>query len=291
MHTVLQGGIFLSLTKQWEVEELFTFPLELGCVKEGKKINVQVNWEAQELMGVIHIRGIYHITAKVRFGLERQEQFSAGTLIEHIDLEGDEGYFEYAIPFSLELPNGQLKDLRVEDIKTTCQDSLHIVWQVICVYDELTTTTDETQPENYLSIPKVDIKEQIAKVGEEIPLSKQFNNAGAGVLKNIDIPYQTPTDGFTNDAKAILDNEILESVEIAVKYRGYIQREQRIAEKILKLEDVRIPDNFDFLKVTSLSIESRQKLMKHRPTTIAQASRIPGVSPADVSVLLVYFGR
>lgn len=163
MHTVLQGGIFLSLTKQWEVEEMFTFPLELGCVKEGKKINVQVNWEAQELMGVIHIRGIYHITAKVRFGLERQEQFSAGTLIEHIDLEGDEGYFEYAIPFSLELPNGQLKDLRVEDIKTTCQDSLHIVWLVICVYDELTTTTDEAQPENYLAIPKVDIKEQIVE--------------------------------------------------------------------------------------------------------------------------------
>ena len=152
---------FLSLTKQWEVEEVFTFPLELGCVKEEKKINVQVNWEAQELMEVIHIRGIYHITAKVRFGLERQVQFSAGTLIEHIDLEGDEGYFEYAIPFSLELPNAKLKDLRVEDIKTTCQDSLHIAWQVICVYDELTTTTDEVQQENYLEIPKVDIKEQI----------------------------------------------------------------------------------------------------------------------------------
>jgi len=161
VHTVLQGGIFLSLTKQWEVEEVFTFPLELGCVKEEKKINVQVNWEAQELMEVIHIRGIYHITAKVRFGLERQVQFSAGTLIEHIDLEGDEGYFEYAIPFSLELPNAKLKDLRVEDIKTNCQDSLHVAWQVICVYDELTTTTDEVQQENYLEIPKVDIKEQI----------------------------------------------------------------------------------------------------------------------------------
>ena len=163
MHTVLQGGIFLSLTKQWEVEEVFTFPLELGCVKEDKKINVQVNWEAQQLMEVIHIRGIYHITAKVRFGLERQVQPSQGTLIEHIDLEGDEGYFEYAIPFSLELPNGELKDLRVEDIKTTCQDSLHIAWQVICVYDELTTTTDKAPQENYLEIPKVDIKEQIAR--------------------------------------------------------------------------------------------------------------------------------
>jgi tRNA uridine 5-carboxymethylaminomethyl modification enzyme len=136
-----------------------------------------------------------------------------------------------------------------------------------------------------------EIKAKISEVGKQLPLSKQFNNAALDAVENIDIPYQTPTDGFTDDAKSILDNEILESVEIAVKYRGYIQREQRIAEKILKLEDVRIPDNFDFLKVTSLSIESRQKLVKHRPTTIAQASRIPGVSPADVSVLLVYFGR
>jgi len=124
---------------------------------------VQVNWEAQQLMETVHIRGIYHITAKVRFGLQKQVQPSQGTLIEHIDLEGDEGYFEYAIPFSLELPNGELKDLRVEDIKTTCQDSLHIAWQVICVYDELTTTTDKAPQENYLEIPKVDIKEQIAR--------------------------------------------------------------------------------------------------------------------------------
>ena len=88
-----------------------------------------------------------------------------------------------------------------------------------------------------------------------------------------------------------LTDEILESIEIAVKYRGYIEREKRIADKILKLENIVIPDNFDFSKVTSLSIESRQKLIKHRPTTIAQASRIPGVSPADISVLLIFFGR
>lgn len=124
---------------------------------------------------------------------------------------------------------------------------------------------------------------QVEKVSQISPLSKSFNN--------LELPYQTPTVGFTEQALRILPDEILESVEIAVKYRGYIQREQRIADKILKLENVIIPENFDFLKVTSLSIESRQKLMKHRPTTIAQASRIPGVSPADVSVLLVYFGR
>ena len=83
----------------------------------------------------------------------------------------------------------------------------------------------------------------------------------------------------------------MESVEIAIKYRGYIEREKRIADKILKLENITIPEDFDFSRVTSLSIESRQKLIKHRPITIAQASRIPGVSPADISVLLVFFGR
>ncbi|MBR4088588.1 MAG: tRNA uridine-5-carboxymethylaminomethyl(34) synthesis enzyme MnmG [Bacteroidales bacterium] len=123
------------------------------------------------------------------------------------------------------------------------------------------------------------------------PMNKSFNNAALSTKHYLELPYQTPTNGFTEQAYSILPDELLESVEIAVKYRGYIQREQRIADKILKLENVVIPDNFDFLKVTSLSIESRQKLMKHRPTTIAQASRIPGVSPADVSVLLVYFGR
>lgn len=137
-----------------------------------------------------------------------------------------------------------------------------------------------------------EMKADAAGVNEKSPLSKAFNNVGTGAEDNfIELPYQTPTAGFTQSAESILKDEILESVEIAVKYRGYIQREQRIADKILKLEDVVIPDNFDFLKVTSLSIESRQKLMKHRPTTIAQASRIPGVSPADVSVLLIYFGR
>ncbi len=141
-------------------------------------------------------------------------------------------------------------------------------------------------------LPQKDtVKVNLAEVAESCPLSKSFNNAGAGKTNMIDMPYQTQTAGFTKEAEDILGNELLESVEIAVKYRGYIQRERRIADKILKLENVVIPDNFDFLKVTSLSIESRQKLMKHRPTTIAQASRIPGVSPADVSVLLVYFGR
>ena len=85
--------------------------------------------------------------------------------------------------------------------------------------------------------------------------------------------------------------EILDSSEISIKYKGYIQREQQMADKIMRLENLSIPEDFDFDKVESLSIECRQKLKKYSPRTIAQASRISGVSPADISVLLVYFGR
>ena len=85
--------------------------------------------------------------------------------------------------------------------------------------------------------------------------------------------------------------EIIDSVEIGVKYKGYIEREKSIAEKIARLEDLKIPQDFDFDMVSGLTIECRQKLLRYKPTTIAQASRISGVSPADISVLLVYFGR
>jgi len=85
--------------------------------------------------------------------------------------------------------------------------------------------------------------------------------------------------------------EILDSSEISIKYKGYIQREQQMADKIMRLENLTIPEGFDFDRVESLSIECRQKLKKYAPRTIAQASRISGVSPSDISVLLVYFGR
>lgn len=85
--------------------------------------------------------------------------------------------------------------------------------------------------------------------------------------------------------------EIRQSAEIRIKYAGYIERERRVADKIQRLEHLEIPESFDFTKLESLSIECRLKLNKYRPRTIAQASRISGVSPADISVLLVYFGR
>ena len=88
-----------------------------------------------------------------------------------------------------------------------------------------------------------------------------------------------------------LDTEIIEQAEIQVKYSGYIEKERNHADKLNRLEDAIIPDNFDFDKIKSISIEAKQKLNKIRPKTIAQASRISGVSPSDISVLLIYMGR
>lgn len=88
-----------------------------------------------------------------------------------------------------------------------------------------------------------------------------------------------------------IDAEAIEEAEIQIKYRGYIERERFIAEKMRRLEGIKIPLDFDYNSMMSLTIEARQKLSRIRPQTIGQASRIPGVSPADISVLLVYFGR
>jgi tRNA uridine 5-carboxymethylaminomethyl modification enzyme len=87
------------------------------------------------------------------------------------------------------------------------------------------------------------------------------------------------------------DNEFVEQAEIKMKYEGYIEKEQQLVDKMGKLEGVRIIDSFDFRKITSLSHEAREKLSKVRPTTLGQASRISGVSPSDISVLMVYMGR
>jgi len=85
--------------------------------------------------------------------------------------------------------------------------------------------------------------------------------------------------------------EIIEAAEILMKYEGYIEREQMIADKISRLENIRIKDKFDYNSIKQISIEARQKLARINPDTIAQASRIPGISPSDINILLILLGR
>ena len=88
-----------------------------------------------------------------------------------------------------------------------------------------------------------------------------------------------------------LPEEVVQQVEIAIKYAGYIERQELEVEKFKTLEDKSIPDAFDFSTVPSLRLEARQKLSKIRPATIGQAARISGVSPADISILMVCLKR
>ena len=135
--------------------------------------------------------------------------------------------------------------------------------------------------------PRFDLNEKFADNGDI-----SYKDALSVLMYNTDYPVSKLDPAKMN--KTVADNykrEVLDSSEISIKYKGYIQREQQMADKIMRLENLNIPEDFDFDKVESLSIECRQKLKKYSPRTIAQASRISGVSPADISVLLVYFGR
>jgi tRNA uridine 5-carboxymethylaminomethyl modification enzyme len=99
------------------------------------------------------------------------------------------------------------------------------------------------------------------------------------------------------ESKGVADNfgslrsEVIEQVEIDVKYSGYLEKERELAEKLTRLDEVQLDLETDYARLTSLSFEARQKLDRIRPATLGQASRISGVSPSDLSVLLVYLGR
>ncbi len=86
-------------------------------------------------------------------------------------------------------------------------------------------------------------------------------------------------------------DEIIESAEILIKYAGYIERERQQADKLRRLEYVPLPADFDYNAVSALSTEARQKLSRIAPATVGQASRIPGVSPADINILLILLNR
>lgn len=160
-----------------------------------------------------------------------------------------------------------------------------------------TEISSKRKMSDILSRPQVDINSLLKFVPRgttSIVLAEKERVTGSGVFDEKLIMPKYPEDIYCSIDINRSDSslaEIVEAVEIAIKYKGYIEREKRIADKILKLEDMSIPSNFDYSLLTSLSHEARQKLMRIKPSTISQASRIPGVSPADISVLLIYFGR
>src|SRR5690606_41388931 len=109
---------------------------------------------------------------------------------------------------------------------------------------------------------------------------------------NITLEYIRKIDSVKKYIEEInLDTEVLEQTEIQVKYSGYIDKEKNNADKLNRLEEIKIPEQFNYDNLKSLSFEAKEKLKKIRPTTLSQASRISGVSPSDISVMLVHMGR
>lgn len=104
-------------------------------------------------------------------------------------------------------------------------------------------------------------------------------------------PYLPELQELLQSLPTDLREEIVEATEVRIKYAGYIDREREVADKLLRLEHVRLSEAMDYNALTQLTIEARQKLSRIRPTTIGQASRIPGVSPSDINILLVLLGR
>ena len=142
------------------------------------------------------------------------------------------------------------------------------------------------------SVKAAEINDYLKSVDSE-PLSQ--GRKLYDILMRNNVTFDSLQNALPKLRKFIAANEItpeaIEEAEIQIKYKGYIEREKFIAEKLRRLENIRIPENFDFHSMNALTIEARQKLSRIRPETIGQASRIPGVSPADVNVLLVKFGR
>ena len=142
-----------------------------------------------------------------------------------------------------------------------------------------------------LSVKKEDLnaileKKNLALVNQSMKL---FKVATRPQLAFTDFVHLEKLNNFVTEHK--INSEAIEQVEIYLKYSGYIEKEKNNADKLNRLENVSIPQTFDYSKVKSLSFEAKEKLTKIKPTSISQASRISGVSPSDISVLLVYMGR
>ena len=125
-----------------------------------------------------------------------------------------------------------------------------------------------------------------APIRQSDKMFKVFSRPNIGIE---DVRKFATVDTYINDHD--LDREVIEQAEIQVKYSGYIAKEKNNADKLTRLEYVKIPTGYDYSQIKSMSYEAREKLKKVQPTTVAQASRISGVSPNDISVLLVYMGR
>ncbi len=267
------------------------------------QINGTTGYEEAGAQGIIAgINAHLKVHGKEPFVLRRDESY-IGVLIDDLITKGvDEPYrmFTSRAEYRILLRQDNA-DLRLTEksykIGLASEERFRLMTEKYETVNDLARMCDEVNLRadvinDYLSESNSATLSESKRISDlasrpEISLDELLNFVPRGTFVKFSVDLPEVEDVGSSQRR----KEIIDSVEIGVKYKGYIEREKSIAEKIARLEDLKIPQDFDFDKVSGLTIECRQKLLRYKPTTIAQASRISGVSPADISVLLVYFGR
>ena len=258
------------------------------------QVNGTTGYEEAAAQGLMAgINAALKVAGKEPFVLRRSDAY-IGVLIDDLITKGvDE-------PYRMFTSRAEYRILLRQDNadKRLTEQSYNLGLATKERYDRMKAKYDSaerlTELCNSCNVTAASLNPYLSSLGSaELTESKKISDvATRPEVRLFDLLKYVPRGTF---ARFNLDNipseEVVDSVEINLKYRGYIQREYQQAEKIKALDDLKIPENFDFERLTGLTIECRQKFKRYAPRTIGQASRISGVSPADISVLLVYFGR
>ncbi|SHK26293.1 tRNA uridine 5-carboxymethylaminomethyl modification enzyme [Epilithonimonas mollis] len=253
------------------------------------QINGTTGYEEAAGQGLIAgINAHNKVHEKGEFILNRDEAY-IGVLIDDLITKGTEEPYrmftsraEYRLLLRQDNADIRLTEKAFE-LGLAKEDRLKKVEEKIAKSEELETFLRETSL-------KPGIINPILETIESSPVDQAYRAAHFLTRPNMNLDKLEAIEAI-KEIVSTYSNEVREQAEINIKYKGYIEKEKENVAKLNRLETIKIPEDFDYSKIASLSTEAKQKMAKIKPKTIAQAGRISGVSPADINVLLIYLGR